>query len=208
MSRIRKAVVEDVTACVDLLYISGPAIYRYSYAFDEPEIFDYMASQFVLSDTLLSVDYAYVEVDDHGRIKGVMLGYPIIEMNRIVKAMSRQLVSFLRTMGFRRFMTMLAHMDLNRYFPKTDKNEFFICNLAVHEDFRRQGVGQRLLEKAQTLAREEGLPKLSLFVEVDNPGAIKLYEKYGFKVTNSSLLPRRFHKRELKGFYKMVKELD
>jgi RimJ/RimL family protein N-acetyltransferase len=64
-----------------------------------------------------------------------------------------------------------------------------------------------LLDKAEEEAKAIGLEKLSLYAEVDNPGAIRLYEKYGFIKVDEVILPQKFKEHHLTGFNKMIKDL-
>ncbi len=65
-----------------------------------------------------------------------------------------------------------------------------IMNIAVLEDFRRQGVAKEILNTLILSAREKNCESISLEVADNNPAAIRLYEKCGF-----SAVGRR------KGFY-------
>jgi [ribosomal protein S18]-alanine N-acetyltransferase len=58
--------------------------------------------------------------------------------------------------------------------------EVDIHNIAVHIDFRRQGIGQALLQRVieQTRNRESSL--VTLEVRVSNTSAQRLYESMGF----------------------------
>ena len=60
-------------------------------------------------------------------------------------------------------------------------DEAHITTLAVHPDFRRQGVGERLLVHNVLAARVAGALWLTLEVTVSNEAAQKLYFKYGFR---------------------------
>lgn len=53
--------------------------------------------------------------------------------------------------------------------------------LAVRSDWQGQGIGTRLVEQAERLARLRGIPHLSLGVSGDNPGARRLYKRLGFQ---------------------------
>ncbi|MCD8511841.1 MAG: ribosomal protein S18-alanine N-acetyltransferase [Bacillus sp. (in: Bacteria)] len=60
-------------------------------------------------------------------------------------------------------------------------DEAHITNIAVHSDFRRQGIGELLLEGAIKLAKELGAKKLTLEVRVSNYAAQSMYKKKGFQ---------------------------
>ncbi|MCH8991154.1 MAG: GNAT family N-acetyltransferase [Acidobacteria bacterium] len=53
--------------------------------------------------------------------------------------------------------------------------------LGVHRDFRRQGIGHRLMTGVIEQAWQSGLKRLELEVWADNQPAITLYEKLGFR---------------------------
>jgi RimJ/RimL family protein N-acetyltransferase len=52
--------------------------------------------------------------------------------------------------------------------------------MGVHKDFRRRGIGTRLINEAIGRAKEKGLERIELGVFASNTPAIKLYEKAGF----------------------------
>ena len=54
----------------------------------------------------------------------------------------------------------------------------WIATLAVHPDYRRQGIGSRLLEVAES---KVALPRIRLSVRRSNQPAIDLYRKYGYR---------------------------
>lgn len=60
-------------------------------------------------------------------------------------------------------------------------DEAHITNIAVHSEFRRQGIGEMLLEGAMKLATELGAKKLTLEVRVSNHPAQTMYKKKGFQ---------------------------
>ena len=59
--------------------------------------------------------------------------------------------------------------------------ETHILNLAVHPDWRRQGVGARLLEYVIDFSRAKGAEEVLLEVRRSNYGAISLYRHFHFK---------------------------
>lgn len=59
---------------------------------------------------------------------------------------------------------------------------FYICALSLLPGFRGRGVGTKLLSIARKQAYQRGFGTLSLLVFEQNEGAVKLYERNGFKV--------------------------
>lgn len=60
-------------------------------------------------------------------------------------------------------------------------DEMEILNLAVHPDFRRQGLGEALLARSFEICAERGIAKSFLDVKVSNDPALALYRKFGYK---------------------------
>ncbi|NMB96565.1 MAG: ribosomal protein S18-alanine N-acetyltransferase [Clostridiaceae bacterium] len=60
-------------------------------------------------------------------------------------------------------------------------DEGHITNIAVHPEYRKNGIGSMLLEKLIEISLENGVEKLTLEVRRSNIAAKKLYFKYGFK---------------------------
>jgi ribosomal-protein-alanine N-acetyltransferase len=59
-------------------------------------------------------------------------------------------------------------------------DEAHIATIATHPDFRRQGIGERLLLHVLAAARDEGATRAFLEVRAGNLAAQALYKKYGF----------------------------
>lgn len=77
----------------------------------------------------------------------------------------------------------------------TSMDEGEITNVAVAPQFRRRGVGTRLIEKIRSEAAAHGVTSIVLEVRVSNEGAILLYEKCGFRDCGVR-----------RGFYELPKE--
>lgn len=60
-------------------------------------------------------------------------------------------------------------------------NEGHITNVAVLDEYRRQGVGDALVKEFIDIAKQKEMIGITLEVKVTNTGAQKLYTKYGFK---------------------------
>jgi len=71
----------------------------------------------------------------------------------------------------------IGHICVNHH-----AHESHILNLAVHPDFRRQGVATILMEYAIGELEKRGCAFMHLKVRISNTGAQKFYELLGFKV--------------------------
>lgn len=60
-------------------------------------------------------------------------------------------------------------------------DEAHITNVAVHPDYKRQGIGKELMVALISYAIPLGIEALTLEVRVSNIAAIGLYEAIGFK---------------------------
>jgi ribosomal protein S18 acetylase RimI-like enzyme len=67
--------------------------------------------------------------------------------------------------------------------------------MAVRSEWRRQGIGRRLLDACLALAKNAGIEKVELEVFSDNVGAISLYESRGFIREGVKLRGRKFDGR-------------
>lgn len=57
-----------------------------------------------------------------------------------------------------------------------------ITNVAVHPDYRKQGIASALLEKIIGLSQDKQLDFITLEVRESNINAINLYTKFGFEL--------------------------
>ncbi len=90
---------------------------------------------------------------------------------------------------FRRFWPWRAlRMALNLVLldESAKPEEFIVSSISVNEQSRGLGVGTRLMNAAEELARESGKNFLSLGVVGQNKDARRLYERLGYRVTGSS----------------------
>jgi ribosomal protein S18 acetylase RimI-like enzyme len=187
--------------------MTGPELYQYIFCHEQDQVLKIMEMYFEMPETPCSKQYAYIDVADDA-IRGFMLGYPVREIGKMVRSSILGLGKLMKLCGFCNMMKIVSHaLSIIKYFPKLYKNEYFISNLAVYQEYRGQGVGTGLLAKAEKVAKAMGLEKLSLYVEVDNPRAIRLYEKFGFIKGDSVILPQAFKEHHLTGFNKMIKDL-
>ena len=80
-----------------------------------------------------------------------------------------------------RAIRMLLNLLLLTEGSKAD--EFVVDSLAVDPAYRGMGIGTALLQKAEARARSMGKYTMSLGVVGENAGAIRLYERVGYRRT-------------------------
>ncbi|MBK8551833.1 MAG: GNAT family N-acetyltransferase [Ignavibacteria bacterium] len=76
----------------------------------------------------------------------------------------------------------MGFVQLYPAFSSVSMKRLWILNdLFVHENYRKQGVAEALIEKAKELVRESNAKGLILETHLSNVNAQKLYDKTGFK---------------------------
>ena len=76
--------------------------------------------------------------------------------------------------------------------PRPRERHTIIVTLGVDPDWRRQGVGERLLRECEA---QSDLPRFRLMVRQSNSPAIQLYQKLGYAIVGE--LPRFYHDGEV-----------
>lgn len=70
---------------------------------------------------------------------------------------------------------------LNSFDKECFENEFYIDTVSVNENFQGKGIAKELFSFIEKKAKELGFEKVSLLVALENPKALVLYERIGFK---------------------------
>lgn len=203
---IRKPAPSESYDCARLLYISGPDLFPYLLAVQQPQIFEALKS-FCQRPRLFSAENTLVEVENN-HVRGLINLYPAGDEDKLGKQTFGDLRSVARILGIRRLLKMPFRMMVLKYFPKFKRDELIISSLAVYDSYRGMGVGTRLVEKADLIAKQNGLSKLALFVECGNAAAIRLYEKSGFCITEKIVLPEKYNNHHIYNYYKMIKDVS
>ena len=60
----------------------------------------------------------------------------------------------------------------------------YLDDFCIDEKYRNLGIGTELLKNAQAYAIDKNVPQIRLHVEQSNLGAIKLYQRLGYKIEN------------------------
>ena len=73
-------------------------------------------------------------------------------------------------------------------------DEGHITNVAVAPDYRRNGIGDKVVSKLLMTARSRGIKAFTLEVRVSNKGAQELYKRHGFE--NAGIRPGYYVDKE------------
>lgn len=136
--------------------------------------------------------------------KGILVAFPGKEYLRRNAAIALQLwdVYGLRS-GIKLIWDSLQLMNTQ----ETEVDEFYISHLAVGGEYRHMGYARQMLDWAEKLAKQHGLKKCSLTVEIDNFDAISLYKKMGYSIVETGLTPHLAEYFHTRGHYRMVQNI-
>lgn len=74
---------------------------------------------------------------------------------------------------------------LRPYAELEEDGSYYIAGIALKADYRRRGMGTKMLRLAELRAMTRGLTKMSLIAFEENADSVRLYERLGYKVTDS-----------------------
>jgi RimJ/RimL family protein N-acetyltransferase len=74
----------------------------------------------------------------------------------------------------------------------------YIGRFGILASHQKQGIGLKIMKEAIAVLKSQGVKRIELIVESDNPNAIRLYEKLGFEVEGTL---RNFFKRKSQDHY-------
>ncbi|HEY60367.1 MAG TPA: GNAT family N-acetyltransferase [Anaerolineae bacterium] len=201
-SFIRKSERTDAMQAVKLLLMTMGDFGICLLGFGNKHKTQSVARQFFLYDgNRFSFRFADILLVD-SNIAGLLLSFPGEAMIKLEMYTFFQLWRVYKKMEAFKFIWRI--LPLVNY-KEAEKDEYYIAHLAVNPSYRRRGIGKQLLEHAEVKAKERGMHKCSLSVDVDNTAAIKLYSKCGYEIVskyNRANLMDRFNTR---GKYRMVK---
>jgi ribosomal protein S18 acetylase RimI-like enzyme len=144
----------------------------------------------------LNHQHIYVVSDDENQLLGVAVihhgkrAFFIDELKSIFKNLN--LMDALR-------YTMISALD-KIFLSDLEERDSYLAILAVDEAHRGRGIGSFILQKVVELMEKHSSNRAVLDVDIDNPSALRLYEKVGFRIFNKKILSLGGFK---KGVYNM-----
>lgn len=126
-----------------------------------------------------SHDKIYVVTGENEDVLGILVSYLGDEIK-----VSEDIKAFLKAMDIIEFLK-LALVGLILYkllLTDIKHDDYYLSNISVDKNHRGKGIGSFILEKSFELAREKNASRVILDVSFDNERALRLYERFGFKV--------------------------
>ncbi|MFC6290918.1 GNAT family N-acetyltransferase [Levilactobacillus angrenensis] len=126
--------------------------------------------------TYLSGAATTVVAEANGQVVGVAFGYPGENEDVVDDVMTRLAA---QSAAFD------EPLDLD---SETAAGEWYLDSLAVSPDHQGQGIGRQLLRALPIYAQRDRQAVIGLNVDLENPGAMRLYERMGYEVTGKQMI--------------------
>lgn len=139
------------------------------------------------------------------RPAGLLLSFSGKRLRELEKPLLRQ---FLGIYGLFDAMRALRWVVPAYLPPDALTDEYHIAHLAVVPEFRRRGIGRKLLDHAEEMARSHALKKCSLEVGLDNRAARILYDSYNYKIVGTFASKKNQERYSISGYERRVKVLN
>jgi ribosomal protein S18 acetylase RimI-like enzyme len=161
---------------VPLLFESAKPYYT-AYAGSETRALKLLEDVFRKPGHAASYDCCTVAYLD-GQLVGVVAGFPVSSGDRLSRRFIR--LTLPKLPPWRWWGTFRHLRAAGNVAPAPPDDAYYVDALAVAPQWRRQGIARHLLDVAHAQAREAGLERLALDTGLQNIGARRLYEAYGF----------------------------
>lgn len=195
---ITRASPEDAEDFLNLLTISAPLLFPIIFGHDFKIIFKKL---FIKPGNLFSFEFVHKAIVS-GSIGGMILGYDWLTKKKFSLRTGKLIIKYI---GIKSITYFPRFLKLSRAIGILAPKEYYISNIAVYPEYRRKGIGTKLISWIEKEARNNKIKRLVLDVEKENSGAIRLYRKLGFSIASSSHIT--FKKWEFR-FYRMCKEIE
>lgn len=176
---IRPARVDDAAFAVEMIYATMGGMADQWFGFGSHErALEKLTWFYSRPGNQFSYTFADI-LEEDGKPAAILLAMSGRELERLVWPMFRQSFRAYGVFGALRLMMYTLPMIFEK---EAEEDEYYISNLAVSAEFRRRGLAEILLRRAEDQAQKLGLNKCSLTVELGNEGARGLYLKTGYRV--------------------------
>lgn len=176
---IRQALPENAEKVAPLIINAIGEIANHMTAQKEPEaVLEKVADMIRGENTRHSYRYTYTAT-----VNGDIAGALVLYHGNQAEALDRYLAEQLKKQGHDRMIEPEAYTD-----------EWYIDTVSVDPAYQGQGIGSKLFKFAEELVSSQGGGKLSLNVDVEKEGAIRLYKRLGYSISEPwTIIGEPFH---------------
>lgn len=200
---IRPARPEDEELAVAVLRSSMGGLADYLYSGDPRRpVEEYIGAMYRMGGHRFSWDLSFTG-EAEGKPVGFLLSYPGRRLNGLQLALIAKLPALY---GWSSALHVIGRLLPLVNAPEAAADEYYISNVGVLPEYQGRSYGTQLMNFAEAQARAAGLFKCSLSVDEHNEGAVRLYQRLGYKIVFSKHFEGRVAEQE-SGYHRMVKEL-
>jgi ribosomal protein S18 acetylase RimI-like enzyme len=110
------------------------------------------------------------------QVTGVLVANPGIKIDSFQEM--RAIIRYLNI--FDTFKFFIIEIIDRLFLADISPDDFYFAIIAVDPDYRGQGIGTFILENGVELAIDNNKKRVVLDVDMDNQGALRLYQRFGF----------------------------
>ena len=180
MVDIRPARPDDKGPLADIMYSAGREMYDFAFSNGSGAAQAFIQFEFLAGGGFCGFRNLTVLVEDD-QVVGTACFFDRRIYDRLSRGAVGNVFRFYGILGALPVLKRMAHLGSTMTRP--EKGELYISNLGVRRDKRGRGMASALIETKCREARAAGYRKLALDVAENNPGALKLYRRLGFRVT-------------------------
>ena len=190
MIRLRPSKKEEVDQAVPLIYSSGPPTFEYVFKNTKVEAQDFLRYAFVREGGEFSYQNHY-SLYDKEQMVGVGSVFNTKQASSFTVADALNIFRFYK---FSSFGAIKSGLQVEQLILLPKKEEIVIGHLGVEPELRGKGYGTKLIDLLKERADKNANSRWVLDVSEENPRAMALYERLGFKTTkkNVSTLKNKF----------------
>jgi ribosomal protein S18 acetylase RimI-like enzyme len=157
----------------------------FNFFFDNKENTSRKLEKLVLKgNNSLGYEQIYVVSDENSQILGVMvhsIGWKFDKKKELTVLFRN--FNILDSLRF----IMIDILD-SIFLSDLEDDDYYYAIIAVDEKSRGQGIGSFILKEGIKLAKEKGCKRVVLDVDIENEGALRLYERFGFRKFNEKIV--------------------
>jgi ribosomal protein S18 acetylase RimI-like enzyme len=169
----------DLNRVSELIYETELTIFKQLLGKNESEAVQNIKKLVKLGNNSFGHEHIHVVSDEEENILGILVSFCGRETS-----LWSDFREYFKVLNFYNFLKYAVKGTLINELltASVGKNDYYLSNIAVDPQFRDQGIGTYILENAFKTAEKKGCKRVLLDVTLNNEGARRLYERFGFKV--------------------------